>query len=167
MKNIVEIMRRTWTITNRHHQVGTGDKAERFQVNDIVLYITDSEPRIARITKIHGNYSTVLVADGQDKTKNRKYKNIHHRFLISLVRISSEPEVSKYSSSNEGSTSDLSKQNCETQNEGENFSDPARLPDSSDQADPPHHNTSLCSSAQSPSYIMSWAGQLVISLQEE
>ena len=80
--NLVEILRRGWMINPKHHQLGA-EKKERFQCGDIVLYVADHRQTLGRITKVHGNYSTVLISEKGAKTK---HKNIHDRFLIFLLR---------------------------------------------------------------------------------
>ena len=99
-KNFIEILKRSWHIAPRHHQLTAGKEAENFKVNDIVIYLIEDKSKLARITKVHGSYSTILVGDKNNKTK---YKNIHHKFLIFLFRSSSMKSDLSKQSENEGS----------------------------------------------------------------
>ena len=97
-ETFINILKREWVMDPGHNKLGPG-KNDKFEVNDIVLYLIQNpnQTKIARITKVHGPYSTILCSDGKNKTK---YKNIHHRFLIFLFRpdFSNEsPEVCKHS----------------------------------------------------------------------
>ena len=81
-KNLIQVLKRSWMCNPYHHQTGVKREA-KFQAGDIVIYIMDNEAKLARITKVNGNFSNIMIADKSLKTK---MKNIHDRFLLLLVR---------------------------------------------------------------------------------
>ena len=153
--NLIDILKRSWLITPRHHQL-SAPRVEKFAVGDIVLYLVDKESKLARITKVHGNYSTIMITD---KNVKLKYKNIHHRFLLLLLRCQDfNTAQSKQNEENFEEITDKVKQTEEISPELTDKAIEAKQSDNEASAFTAQHQ-------QGPAYNTEQIGQLIISFQ--
>ena len=81
--NLINVLRKSWLSTPRNHKLGAEKDEHKFKEEDVILYLVDNEAKLGRVTKCHGNYCTIIIHDRGYQTK---FKNIHTKMLIKLLR---------------------------------------------------------------------------------